>query len=1299
MTTERRTSATDRDSLLATYVPRLVEDHHRSGSNEQLLFASGTLVSADISGFTALSERLAAFGHEGAEELTDLLNRCFTEMIAACERRDGDIVKFGGDALLVLFGGERHAEDAAEAMSAMHTIVSRSWSTESVKRVELGISQGAHSGTIGCSLADAGHLELLVGGPTVSMTVRCEGDAARGEILVSEATARLLPASWLGEETDGGAWQLARRRVQHQEDSGARSSGRRGLAGLGRYLPAALADQIVAGVPGEHRQVVVAFVNMTGTDDLFAADGADAVNEASQRLAANVRQVLGNHPIHLLASDVYVNGTKLILAAGAPTSTDADEDHMLLGLRELFSLETTLPIRAGVNRGHVFVGDLGGPTRRTLTVMGDAVNLAARLMQRAEPGQIIVSRQVLGRADTKFDIAELPPFHVKGKSEPIRAAVLGDALSVDDADHVSHVGFVGRADERTRLDLLADAALAGRGSVVDIVGEPGIGKSRLADETLLHHPGLRVHRMRGGQYAKNTPFFMIRGLLRDVLQLHGQDPADLGEQLIAWSATNAPELMRWLPLLALPVGAEVGMTSAVERLADEFRRDRMLSVTADAIDRALREPTAVLAEDVHLFDPGSVDVLCELARRVAQRSTMIVMTRRTGSEGLALGSEVPLETVSLTSLGVQDVVDLLAAAGVEVGVGDTTTAASDVEALVERAAGNPLFVLELVAALEEGSGDALPESIESLITTRIDLLPPRDRVLLRDVSVGGNTVDAPLLATAFDQPELESPDRWASLGSFLVPEGPGIYRFRQSIYRDVAYEGLAYRRRRQMHLAIGTTLERRRGSNLTTVMPLLSDHFDRARDHERAWIYSVAGGESARRTFANAEAVTLFERALRNAQHVTAADEAARARVAESLGDVHELMGHYPEAFAAYQESRARDAGSEHQARLLRKIGEVRLNEGRLSQSLSWLTRAVRAVEQIDNARARDLETAETARLRAGALHRQGRLRLCAAQAELAAESAERTGDQLAMARAFNMVEVAYRTLGRPDAARYSDLALEMFAGSGDLVGEANVLNNRGVRHHFDGQWRSAIAEYERSRTLRRQAGDVVGEAMVANNIGEILSLQGRHDEAVELFEHASAAWQQAGFTVGVPYAGSNLAMTMARSGDPERGITLLDEATVALSELGASALVNEMAVRRVECQLLRGHTASALSLAEAIERRLTSEAGDDQLLVQLLPMLGLAQVRSGDAVTAADTLRRALDSAREANDRYTTAITLMVWDELDRPTGDPRDGRRAEATQLLEQLDVIAVPAIVGRNVPSGEAPVDPGIERGRLS
>ena len=237
---------------------------------------------------------------------------------------------------------------------------------------------------------------------------------------------------------------------------------------------------------------------------------------------------------------------------------------------------------------------------------------------------------------------------------------------------------------------------------------------------------------------------------------------------------------------------------------------------------------------------------------------------------------------------------------------------------------------------------------------------------------------------------------------------------------------------------------------------------------------------------------------------------------------------------------RLSDADSRARRRLLRKVGAVRLSEGRLSQSLRWFTRAQRTAERIDEPEARKLEEAEIALIRAGALHRQGRDREGVIWAQTAARAAETAGDRLVRARAYNMLEIALRTLGRSEAASYSDLALEMYSGSGDLVGEANVLNNRGVRAYFAGDWRSAIADYERSRSLRQQAGDVVGEAMVANNIAEILCLQGRFDpDAVLCSRWRRPHGKRRTYSIGVAYATAISPWWWPGPATPESGRTL----------------------------------------------------------------------------------------------------------------------------------------------------------------
>ena len=355
------------------------------------------------------------------------------------------------------------------------------------------------------------------------------------------------------------------------------------------------------------------------------------------------------------------------------------------------------------------------------------------------------------------------------------------------------------------------------------------------------------------------------------------------------------------------------------------------------------------------------------------------------------------------------------------------------------------------------------------------------------------------------------------------------------MYRDVAYQGLSYSRRRDVHLRLGNTIEASTGVASEEVAPLLSLHFYRANDFERAWRYSAAAADNARGAYANREAITLYVRALEVAGRLRDVSSYDVGGVAESLADVYELDAQYDLAFTACQRSR-KSSGAQAEARLMRKIGRIRQRQVQYTQSLRWFGRGIQQVGAIEDRLRRADEEAELSPGFAGTLHRQGRNIEAAMWAERARVSAVATGDQAVLAAAFNMLDVVSRALDRPDAG-YTDAALELFRAVGDLVGEANVLNNIGVRAYFAGDWELAADRYEASRLLRQQAGDVVGEGILTNNLAEVLSFQGHYQRAETLLVQARNRMARAGYRVGAAYAATNLAMVLARWGSVDAGI------------------------------------------------------------------------------------------------------------------------------------------------------------------
>ncbi|HET9728664.1 MAG TPA: adenylate/guanylate cyclase domain-containing protein, partial [Acidimicrobiia bacterium] len=390
-------------AALAPYIPRLLRAWPDGVAHREV---EGTLVSADLSGFTRLSERLAALGREGAEELTTLLNGCFTGMIAEVERFGGDVLKFGGDALLILYQGPRHTERACFTTIAMRELIAQPLATSTGTRVRLRISQGMHSGTFSLFVLEGNHRELMVTGPGVTETVECEGTANAGQILLSAAAAANVDRSWLGRHVDGR--RLLRRIVALEETLDLVEDAANAVD-VTPFVPAAQREQIEIGAPAEHRRVAIGFVKFSHTDELIERSGAAELGARLQRLAAAAARAERDFGVHWLASDVYPDGGKVILTAGAPLTLGDDEERVLRAARQVLDEIDDLDLRIGVNAGPVFVGDLGSPTRRAFTVMGDAVNLAARLMQKAESGQVIASTATLERSPTRFETTELEP--------------------------------------------------------------------------------------------------------------------------------------------------------------------------------------------------------------------------------------------------------------------------------------------------------------------------------------------------------------------------------------------------------------------------------------------------------------------------------------------------------------------------------------------------------------------------------------------------------------------------------------------------------------------------------------------------------------------------------------------------------------------------------------------------------------------------------------------------------------------------------------------------------------------------
>ena len=1231
----------------------------------------GTLAFVDISGFTRLTEALSRNGKAGAEELTALLDRTFAGLLEAAFAQGAELVKWGGDAVLLLYTGERHAVRAVVAARQMQRLITSTGRLRtSVGTARLRMSIGVHSGGFTLFLVGEDHRELLLTGPAATTTTRLESAAEAGEVLVSPETAALLPPTVLGDPKGPGILVRTTPRAPAVEATAPDLPG-----DPATFLAPVLRDHLSAGdVDSEHRQVAVAFVEFSGVDDLLDAEGQDAVASALHDLVVRLQRCCTARGVTFWESDIAENGGKIMLVAGAPTSSDDDAGHLLRVVADVVDGGGRLALRAGVNVGRVFTGDFGPACRRTYSAKGDAVNLAARLMARAEPGHVYATVEALRRSRTPFPAEPLPPFLVKGKTVPVSAGRLSRVGMPTVPTAAEGPPFAGREEELARLEEMLDGARAGSGSCVELVGPPGIGKSRLVDELLGRASGCVVLRTRCADHQAAVPYAPLRDVLRQALGLDDSAPPALtGSTLTDRLRTTAPHLLVWAPLLAAVVGAEVAPTPEVDRLEDRFRRAR-LEASFPAFLRALVPVPAVLVlDDADLLDEASAALVRSLAEEVAGAPWLVLLTVRQDAPDPLSGVARPATSMELAPLDDDAVARLL-----QYVTEDAPLAPHLQAEMAATSAGNPLFLLELATAGDALRGGGLPDTVEQVMAAQIDRLPPADRRLLRAASVLGARVRVDLLREVLGEPL--PPERIQELAEHLVPDGPDTLRFRHGLMREAAYEGLPYARRQGLHAAAAAALLRSAGGDPDAVAPLLAVHASAARDAPAAWHWSRIAADRAAAVHATVDAAQLYERALDAGRDVATADPAHLAQVAEALGEARTHLGQFEQAEAAFRLAARWTTTPLDRARLgyaVALTAERRGDYRRCLQRLSAVERCL-TVEVADGPAAARLRAQVRAQY-GFVRYRQGRGTDAVRLLREAVVLAERTGAADTLATALLYLDVAELTVGLPGNGEHAGRALaSLRAAGGSPWLEARALNHLGVRAYFDGRWDDAVRCYEDSRAACERAGDSWTAAVASANIAEVLSDQGHLAAARAPLERALQIYRAAGTPAFVADGTRLLGRLATRQGEHERAEQLLTAARVVFAEEGETLEVVHTDALLAEAALVAGDHETALIRGGAALAESAGLPGRGLVTPLLHRVLGLAWSGLGDRRAALDDLRTSIAEARGRSATYELALSLRALAEL---SPEPEPGAEAEAAVLAARLGLVAGdPSTAGR-------------------
>jgi adenylate cyclase len=635
----------------------------------------------------------------------------------------------------------------------------------------------------------------------------------------------------------------------------------RGAPDPSARIPQPLAEKIRAGrsvIQGERKQVTVMFVDIVGSMDL-----AERLDPELWRSLLDRFLVIASRAVRRVEGTIHqFTGDGVLALFGAPVAHEDHARRACLAALELHSSlgplapeaaaeGLTLAIRVGLNSGEVIVGEIGDEGQMDYSAIGHTMGLAQRMESLAPPGSTALSASTAALVAGEFELRELGEFQVKGSSAPRRVYELaGTATSRDRVRFGRGQGdntpFVGRDRERLTLEAALERALAVDGQVVGLVGEPGVGKSRLAHEFAEYAAaqGANLQRVRAVAHGREVPLLPVLELMRNTLGVADTDDAAVARERIGRRLRALDESFDAdLPLLLDFLGVADPERPA-PRLDPDVRQRQLLSLIRRFVEaRSAHEATVTVIEDLHWLDDASSQFLAELVRAAAGTRTLLILTYRPEYAADVLrGSHC--EQLALRPLGRSAVDQLLASL-----LGDDGSLDGLSEIIAGRAVGNPFFCEELVAALAESGhlvgargryrlhrtleGIVLPATVQATLAARIDRLGEHEKQLLQLASVIGGEVSEPLLQSLADLPRGELGEALQTLVSAeLLTERMGNagveYAFKHPLTHEVAYRSQLGEHRRHVHRQVALAVEQLHPDRLDERAALIAQHWEAA---------------------------------------------------------------------------------------------------------------------------------------------------------------------------------------------------------------------------------------------------------------------------------------------------------------------------------------------------------------------------------------------------------------------------------------------------------------------------------------
>ncbi|UCE25090.1 MAG: tetratricopeptide repeat protein [Candidatus Zixiibacteriota bacterium] len=1114
---------------LTPYIPRTILDWYQQSPADKIHVVGeyeGCIVCIDASGFTSLTQQLSARGKEGPEILTAVLNLFFEAVSSVIFRYQGDVLKFAGDALWAYFPNQPDLGsffyDILDAVESVNS------SPELADRCHLSVHAGAETGCFYlASLGDPGRrLEAEPLGNILEIVYQACDIAGDNELVVGPALARRVSESEELVSKDGDFKVVVPRftnpPTQKFTDHAEPDSALNNIDLLKAYLPQDVLAKIETSVSsmsvqGEHRQVVVLFANFENNMRRKGDDPIRAVEILNAKLGEGfgiVRQFHGS----IARIDPFKGGHKLLVLFGAPTKRENDEINALLCARGLVGLsDESFRIRIGLAIGPLFCGDVGAQRRREYTVMGDGINLAARLMSKSAWDQIII-----GAA-----LREKLPDEVQTEPVVLNLKGIGDKITCHRFTGVSERAVVeersalviGQADETTALLTAWRETQRGSRQLLAVTGPAGCGKSTLLTSFCHDHSEINPVQLSGKDARLFERGWLSKKLLIELIKRNASLRSADTDRFIKSHIES-----KWLPLLADFLNMEVEDNRWTRGLTPDLRSAKIKELFETLITTLVKTPSLVIVDDFDMVDEFFRTLVTSLAETKADPPLMFVIISRS------------LESVhwpddSVSSLQVV-AVDGPSEDQWWTYFTDNFENGKREEELFQRvlsaSKGNPHFIMQFLGQCaaekkliknrvsqrwelaDSGLKISVPDGLADLHLSVFDSLPEMERTIMKAASVAIGDFSARLLHQGV--PELDIPAIESHLGNLakqdLLKHIPDHNRFNftHASMREAVYHCIPESQLRALHRRFAEIVEKKDSDKHVT---LLAYHFFRARILDKGFCYSLRAARQSLSRHALTEGSEFFNQCLNILRDSSkpALETSEMLTFYESYTHFLSLEGHYSQAHGFLREWRR----FARRARLFSESLMPAIETASVLYKQSRYTRCRKVLNKVlqyadpnkdGKARAMALSILCMAERRTGDVVKAQEL------GRTAVEISEMIDDSSILAEARIRLGLAYWAGGKLDEA--ADVYLKAAeSDKDDKRRSALARNNLAVIEQDRGNFVKAETQTIEALEIFRGLGDKRNEAYASGNLANICRIFGKLTKAEELFLHADLIFER----------------------------------------------------------------------------------------------------------------------------------------------------------------------------------------------